>query len=84
VDYVRGEQRPAWLHLETVRLGPHSKGDDTRDQDELAVLWAQDPLDLQGRRITDREAWDDQAVQVVERALAEAEAMPIACASSNR
>jgi TPP-dependent pyruvate/acetoin dehydrogenase alpha subunit len=84
VDYVRGEQRPAWLHLETVRLGPHSKGDDTRDQDQLAALWAQDPLDLQGRRITDREAWDDQAAQVVERALAEAEAMPIACASSNR
>lgn len=82
VDYVRGDCRPAWLHIETVRLGPHSKGDDTRSKVELAALWERDPLALQGERITDQDAWDDQAAEVVARALAEAEAMPIACVSS--
>lgn len=82
VDYVRGDGRPAWLHIETVRLGPHSKGDDTRPEAEVAALWERDPLAMQGERITDREAWDDRAAEVAARALAEAEAMPIACASS--
>jgi TPP-dependent pyruvate/acetoin dehydrogenase alpha subunit len=80
--YVRAEQKPAWLHIETVRLGPHSKGDDTRDEAELARLREQDPLDLQGERLADREVWDARAADLVGRALAEAEAMPIACASS--
>jgi TPP-dependent pyruvate/acetoin dehydrogenase alpha subunit len=82
VAYVRDRQRPAWLHIETVRLGPHSKGDDTRDEVELARLRERDPLELQGARLADREAWDARAADVVARALAEAETMPIACASS--
>jgi TPP-dependent pyruvate/acetoin dehydrogenase alpha subunit len=82
VAYVRGEGRPAWLHIETVRLGPHSKGDDTRPKAKLEALWERDPLALQGERITDRETWDDQVAEVVTRALAEAEEMPIACESS--
>lgn len=81
VAYVRDGQ-PAWLHIDSVRLGPHSKGDDTRSEAELAALWQRDPLTLQGERIIDREVWDDQAAEIVTRALAEAEAMPIACASS--
>jgi TPP-dependent pyruvate/acetoin dehydrogenase alpha subunit len=65
-----------------VRLGPHSKGDDTRDEVELARLRERDPLELQGARLADREAWDARAAEVVARALDEAETMPIACASS--
>jgi acetoin:2,6-dichlorophenolindophenol oxidoreductase subunit alpha len=84
IAYVRGEGRPAWLHIETIRLGPHSKGDDTRHATEIAALWESDPLALQGARIAEREALDNRAAEVVTDALAEAEAMPIACASSNR
>ena len=46
VDYVRGERRPYWLHIETVRLRAHSKSDDTRSDEELAVLRRSDCLDL--------------------------------------
>ncbi|MEP3274905.1 MAG: thiamine pyrophosphate-dependent dehydrogenase E1 component subunit alpha [Stappiaceae bacterium] len=43
---IRESGRPAWLHIETVRLGPHSKGDDTRDAEEIAAAQALDPLKL--------------------------------------
>lgn len=45
VREVRQETAPRALVIETARLGTHSKGDDTRDQGELARLWAlRDPV----------------------------------------
>ena len=44
VALVRTEQRPAFLYLETYRLGPHSKGDDLRPREELERFRARDPL----------------------------------------
>jgi TPP-dependent pyruvate/acetoin dehydrogenase alpha subunit len=44
VQRVRGSQRPAFLCLETDRLGPHSKGDDTRPPEEIAAYRNRDPL----------------------------------------
>ncbi|RME81500.1 MAG: thiamine pyrophosphate-dependent dehydrogenase E1 component subunit alpha [Caldilineae bacterium] len=44
VEYVRGEGKPFFLYLETYRLGPHSKGDDLRDPEEIAAYRARDPL----------------------------------------
>jgi TPP-dependent pyruvate/acetoin dehydrogenase alpha subunit len=43
-DRVRAETRPHCLLLHTVRLGPHSKGDDHRDPRELQQAWERDPL----------------------------------------
>ena len=44
-EYVRGDAGgPAVLVLKSARLGPHSKGDDTRDKDTIAQLAALDPL----------------------------------------
>jgi TPP-dependent pyruvate/acetoin dehydrogenase alpha subunit len=38
VERTRGGEGPLVLEFRTVRLGPHSKGDDTRSADELARL----------------------------------------------
>lgn len=42
VRRVREEHRPAVVQFTTRRLGPHSKGDDTRAKAEVDRLWAQD------------------------------------------
>jgi TPP-dependent pyruvate/acetoin dehydrogenase alpha subunit len=78
---VRSEGRPAWLCIETARLGPHSKGDDTRGEDEIARLWAQDPMTLHGERIPNRDQLEQQIAATVAEALDAAERMPVACAS---
>lgn len=44
VTYIRQTQRPFFLTLEALRLGPHSKGDDTRSAMELEQLQRRDPL----------------------------------------
>jgi pyruvate dehydrogenase E1 component alpha subunit len=38
VERVRAENLPLVVEFETVRLGPHSKGDDTRPVEEMAAL----------------------------------------------
>jgi acetoin:2,6-dichlorophenolindophenol oxidoreductase subunit alpha len=47
---VRQQQTPLVVEFETVRLGPHSKGDDTRPRDELAELRDRDWLRLYEQR----------------------------------
>jgi TPP-dependent pyruvate/acetoin dehydrogenase alpha subunit len=44
IDAVRAEQRPHCLVSHAIRLGPHSKGDDTRDPAVLRAAWADDPV----------------------------------------
>jgi pyruvate dehydrogenase E1 component alpha subunit len=39
---ARHEPAPLVLEFDTVRLGPHSKGDDTRPADEVRALWERD------------------------------------------
>jgi len=39
------ESRPKALIINSLRLGPHSKGDDTRDSEELENIWKEDPLE---------------------------------------
>lgn len=42
IERVRRQRRPLVVEFRTVRLGPHSKGDDTRNPVELAHLQQQD------------------------------------------
>ncbi|MGV9295805.1 thiamine pyrophosphate-dependent dehydrogenase E1 component subunit alpha [Amycolatopsis sp. NPDC003676] len=42
ISAVRESHRPIVIEFETQRLGPHSKGDDTRDAETVADLWARD------------------------------------------
>jgi len=44
VAEVRSTRRPGFLVLDTRRMGPHSKGDDLRDAEELGGIRARDPL----------------------------------------
>jgi TPP-dependent pyruvate/acetoin dehydrogenase alpha subunit len=44
VNEIRERSRPFFLHVKTSRLGPHSKGDDTRSKEEIELLKQKDPL----------------------------------------
>jgi 2-oxoisovalerate dehydrogenase E1 component len=44
VAQVRAERRPGFLVIDTFRLGPHSKGDDLRDEAEIEAIRRSDPL----------------------------------------
>ncbi len=44
IDAARAEERPHCLVSHAIRLGPHSKGDDTRDPAVLQAAWAKDPV----------------------------------------
>ena len=44
IDAARGGRGPQCLVCYTYRLGPHSKGDDTRSEAELRDAWQRDPL----------------------------------------
>lgn len=71
LDEVRDGGGPRALVIDTCRLGPHSKGDDTRSAHVLEQLWStRDPLTIHGAR-------QDPAARVaveaeVERAITDA------------
>lgn len=51
VDGVRASKRPGFLIIDTMRMGPHSKGDDLRDPDEISAIKQRDPLNRLGARL---------------------------------
>ncbi len=51
MEYVRTNAKPAFLVLQTYRLGPHSKGDDFRDPKEIENNRKRDPLKLAAEMI---------------------------------
>jgi TPP-dependent pyruvate/acetoin dehydrogenase alpha subunit len=52
IDQVRQKKVPRALILHTYRFGPHSKGDDTRSEEELAGIKKQrDPVTIQSARL---------------------------------
>jgi TPP-dependent pyruvate/acetoin dehydrogenase alpha subunit len=65
INYVRGETKPFFLELTTYRLGPHSKGDDNRAEEELAPHRVRDPLVLERAKMTSA-VWQaiDHEVQI--------------------
>src|SRR5262249_50369814 len=44
VKQVRTSRRPGFLVIDTMRMGPHSKGDDLRDVAEMEIIRKRDPL----------------------------------------
>lgn len=48
VEEVRQMRRAGFLVIDCMRLGPHSKGDDLRDERELRVIRDRDPLERLG------------------------------------
>ncbi len=51
VSEMRESRRPGFLVLDTRRMGPHSKGDDLRGQDELDTIRERDPLAALARQL---------------------------------
>ena len=52
IQAVRAERAPQALILHTCRFGPHSKGDDTRDPQEIVHMkQTRDPLKVHGGRL---------------------------------
>jgi 2-oxoisovalerate dehydrogenase E1 component len=51
VAAVRARRRPGFLIVDTMRMGPHSKGDDLRGSAEMAAIRERDPLECMGRRL---------------------------------
>ena len=51
VEFVRANQRPFFLVLDTYRFSPHSKGDDNRSEAEIEARRAHDPLLVAGARL---------------------------------
>ena len=71
VDAVRAEQRPRCLISHAIRLGPHSKGDDTRAPALLHAAWAGDPLAALRRQTgTSAEAIDREIAALIQETLA--------------
>lgn len=54
VQAIRETREPGFLVIRTARLGPHSKGDDLRDADELDAIRRRDPLARLGDAIDGR------------------------------
>jgi 2-oxoisovalerate dehydrogenase E1 component len=48
VATMRSSRQPGFLVIDTMRLGPHSKGDDLRDDTEMADIRTRDPLSRLG------------------------------------
>jgi TPP-dependent pyruvate/acetoin dehydrogenase alpha subunit len=55
IHAVRGGIEPAALILHTYRFSAHSKGDDPRSPEELALIRAFDPLKIHGERLATNE-----------------------------
>jgi 2-oxoisovalerate dehydrogenase E1 component len=55
VEKVRASGQPGFLVLDTRRMGPHSKGDDLRDGEEIEAIRRRDPLSALGQRLPDEE-----------------------------
>ncbi len=78
VGGVRRECRPSLLFLKTYRLGPHSKGDETRHPSEVEEHRQRDPLALLREKLDPawREGVEAQITERVERAIAAAQQAP--------
>jgi acetoin:2,6-dichlorophenolindophenol oxidoreductase subunit alpha len=73
IDAARAEERPHCLVSHAIRLGPHSKGDDTRDPAVLRAAWAKDPfLRLQQKVGTPAAAIDRELAELMGATLAAA------------
>jgi 2-oxoisovalerate dehydrogenase E1 component len=78
VESMRGREAPVFRVVRTVRLGPHSKRDDDRSEEEMAELRTRDPVTRLAAALEPAEVEDADrgAVARLDEALARAEASP--------
>ena len=78
VDEMRDAGRPGMLVIDTRRMGPHSKGDDLRDDQERSAILERDPLTAIGKRLSpsERDAIETRNAAFLREVEAEALASP--------
>jgi 2-oxoisovalerate dehydrogenase E1 component len=78
VEELRDANCPGMLVIDTKRLGPHSKGDDLRDEAERKAIADRDPLIAVGKRLppSEREAIETRNAAFLREIEAEALASP--------
>ncbi|MEX1071681.1 MAG: thiamine pyrophosphate-dependent dehydrogenase E1 component subunit alpha [Anaerolineales bacterium] len=80
IKNLRTQGGPRALIIHTQRFGPHSKGDDTRDEKVMSKIRAErDPLTIHGSRLAakDRKEIEKQAEGEVAAAFAQAQQDPL-------
>ena len=81
-NLVRAGSGPRAIVIDTYRFAPHSKGDDTRDPEEIASFRKNDPILLQASHIEQEELKsiesevDEEIVEAYQRAQADPVADP--------
>ncbi len=77
---VREGSGPRAIVIDTYRFAPHSKGDDTRDPEEIASFRKNDPILLQAMRIEQEElkSIESEVDEEVAEAFQRAQADPVA------
>ena len=78
-DLVRRTSRPRFHQVDTYRLMAHSKGDDNRPESEVAPYWERDPIATLAEQYASDPRFQEMArevEQLIEEAVAEAEAAP--------
>lgn len=78
VEEMRSAGRPGMLVIDTRRMGPHSKGDDLRDEQERLAIAERDPLTAIGKRLApaEREVIETRNAGFLREVEAEALASP--------
>ena len=78
VEEMRNADRPGMLVIDTRRMGPHSKGDDLRDEQERRAIAERDPLTAIGKRLApaERERIESRNAAFLREVEAEALASP--------
>jgi 2-oxoisovalerate dehydrogenase E1 component len=80
IERARSESRPTFIALKTYRLNPHSKGDDTRERQEIDWFRDHDPASLAVREYKHFEETYNQyaaeAAETIQIALAKAPLEP--------
>jgi 2-oxoisovalerate dehydrogenase E1 component len=78
VAEVRRTGSPGFLVLDTMRLGPHSKGDDLRSESEMEIVRRRDPLERLGASLGEsvRAEIDARMADFIERVRETAMASP--------
>ena len=69
LKYVRENKGPAAFVVDTYRFAPHSKGDDSRDPEEIARYRTKDPLIIQAERLDEanqREVQESVEIEVAD------------------
>ncbi|MCG8314849.1 MAG: thiamine pyrophosphate-dependent dehydrogenase E1 component subunit alpha [Pseudomonadales bacterium] len=77
VSFVRTRCRPLFWHIKTVRLGPHSKGDETREQQRMDNYRKKDPVVNHKNKIENYLDIESSCNQVIKQALQAAQSAPI-------